>query len=502
MKLHFLLEFLSTSFLLHLCSGFQNKRLPAARQRRGRLFAADTDSTLDGLRVAVVGGGPSGLLVAHRLLHAGASQVSLYESRPRPKSGELENRAYALGVGIRGRTAIKSVDTELWEAVKAAGCLSERFQLHAGPFVIKLRSEKDGENVPNYEPSLLTYQREMCRVLADELEKRWSSTGKLQMKFDCKVEKLDLEARRLVTSESTVPEAFDLVLGCDGVKSIVRAAIKETWANFEGTSEVLPGQFKVARIKMPPALDPSAVALMIPKSGSLTAFVEPTAEGQACVLFAGNNSSDTIFASTNATEVALEIEERFPKLKDSGLDEAAAQLIDATVPSTASVVKCNIYHYSDVAALIGDAAHATGGVSGQGVNSALVDAAAFAECLMANYDASSKMPSLRKALLEYSKKQVPEGKALYDLSFQPKPKSAVKRLAASLGTILDFLFQGRFGLGRQPLQTKLTTSLDSFADIRRELNGRFEDDFPSVSAWEAEITALDAKAPNLAKSTP
>ena len=64
---------------------------------------------LTGLRSLIVGGGPSGLLLAHRLLDAGGS-VSLLEGRPDPRApGYLEGRAYALGLGLRGRTAIRTV---------------------------------------------------------------------------------------------------------------------------------------------------------------------------------------------------------------------------------------------------------------------------------------------------------------------------------------------------------------------------------------------------------
>ena len=491
-----LFRVLSWSCFLGLCFSF----CPQARQQcreSARLHASSDGTTsdkLNGLRVAVVGGGPSGLLLAHRLLKGGASHVSLFESRPRP-GGKLESRAYALGIGIRGRTAIKSVDEELWEEVKKAGYLSERFHFHAGPLKITLRSEGDGEGMPNYEPSLLSYQSELCRVLSDQLQARWSST-ELQMKFDCKVDTVDLEARTLTVKDMKKPESFDIIVGCDGVKSIVRKSIQNSWPDFQATSEVLPGEFKVVRLpRMPPLLDPTAVALILPKAGTCTAFVEPTSGGEACVLFAGSNSSDTLFTSTNATELKITIEERYPKFVGGDIDEAAAQLMSASDTSKASLVKCNIYHFANVAALVGDAAHATGGVSGQGVNSALVDAAVLADCLVENYDASSRSSSMRKALLEYSKKQVPEGKALYELSFGPNPSTAGKRIASTLAKALDFIFKGKFGLGKQPLQTRLTTSLQTFADIRRELDPRYEECFPSKTAWEETVASLDAKAP-------
>lgn len=74
---------------------------------------------LSGKRVTIAGAGPSGLLLAYRLLQAGAA-VHVLEARsdPRGDAAALEGRAYALGLGIRGRTAIRTAGNALWDAVK------------------------------------------------------------------------------------------------------------------------------------------------------------------------------------------------------------------------------------------------------------------------------------------------------------------------------------------------------------------------------------------------
>ena len=146
---------------------------------------APSNNQLQGLRAAVVGGGASGLLLAHRLLDAGAT-VRIFEGRADPRGSDaLEGRAYALGLGLRGRTAIRSCDDELWQSVKGAGFGSDRFTIHLPVGAIDLRKPD-----PAREPSVLIYQTALCGALLDELERRHAS-DRLRMSFERKVEDVD-----------------------------------------------------------------------------------------------------------------------------------------------------------------------------------------------------------------------------------------------------------------------------------------------------------------------
>ena len=142
--------------------------------------ASATALPLTGLRSLIVGGGPSGLLLAHRLLDAGGS-VSLLEGRPDPRApGYLEGRAYALGLGLRGRTAIRTVDEDLWQAVAAKGFPSDRFTLHLGSRLkVDLRTPDDS----NAEPSILIYQSDLCAALLDQMLRRHGVSGRLTTAF-------------------------------------------------------------------------------------------------------------------------------------------------------------------------------------------------------------------------------------------------------------------------------------------------------------------------------
>jgi kynurenine 3-monooxygenase len=436
------------------------------------------------LDVAIVGAGPSGLLMAH------------FEGRSDPRAKEAEQRAYALGIGIRGRTAIRQVDEELWQAVKERGYESERFQLHVGGFVITLRSEMDsktGDGGDYIEPSVLTYQTDLCGVLLDELERRHKNSGRLLVEFDTPIDSCILESMTLSFNASVSDDherrklphnSYDLIVGSDGVNSIVRSAIQKKHRGFQCTVQQLPGEFKVVRLdKVPPKVDPTSVSLILPKTRTTTAFVEPTGEnGSCCILFAGKGDSLILSGTGNRTAVVKELKTAFPQWEAIS-EGIATQLMEQQKPGTSSSVICNTYHFDGKAVLIGDAAHATGGVSGQGVNSALQDCATLADCLKNNRN------DVANALLSYSIKQVPEGKALFDLSFGPKPKGA-KALAWVFLSARNTLFRGRFGIGKPPLQTRLTTSLTPFSDIRRENDKFYSEPFPSEKEMHEKLVEL------------
>jgi kynurenine 3-monooxygenase len=118
-----------------------------------------------------------------------------------------------------------------------------------------------------------------------------------------------------------------------------------------------------------------------------------------------------------------------------------------------------------------------------------LDAVALRDCLMQGYDPLCKRESLKRCLLAYSQRQVPEGKALYDLSFGPKPRG-FKRIIYSLRGIRDTIFQGRLGVGKPPLQTMLTTSLVPFSSIRRKLDYYYDSDFPEAASFDREISSV------------
>jgi len=466
-----------------------------------------TWNKLKGLDIAVIGGGPSGLLCTHRLLLAGCCKVTLYEGRGDPRCAEniKDDRAYALGVGIRGRTAIKTVDDDLWQAVRSRGFPCDKFLLHPTPRIsLTLRDGKTSAAIPGTEPSILLYQSDLCSVLLDELENRYASSNRLKLNFNSKVETVNMISSKERKDTASSSEQYDLVIGCDGVRSKVRDSMMSYSPDIIKTLiREIPGIAKVSNVPMPSSdkLDPESVHLIIPKgaaAGAVTAFVEPTIKG-ACILFAGRVNDDEknnglqllspfISDDRNVTELGIAVRESFPLLADQ-LTDKVIEGIARQHGFSSSAVKSNIYHCG-LLAICGDAAHATGGVSGQGCNSALVDASVLVDCLEheldANMDNKMKTAAIKSALLKYSQLQVPEGTALFELAIGPDEGVSIgRRILSSISALTDFIFKSG-----NTIQRTLGTTLTPFSVIRRQRGIFFDEQFLNDEEYNIKLMEM------------
>ena len=517
---------LATIFGVLLCNAQQcNGFLPAESMKNGnnppngglRSLTALSASSNQGsplmkdLSVVIAGAGPSGLFLAHHLLQQGAN-VSIHDCRPDPRSTDEDSvssgRAYALGLGIRGRTALQDYDPKLWEAIHQRGKDCDRFRLHIGPLKLKIRDSVKGQT-----PTLLIFQSELCSALLDSLEECFGNSNHLELQFQSCVTSCDLTKRQITvqtaTNETQI-EPYDLLVGCDGVHSVVRNALEQAVSPpFSSQKYPLPGSFKTVRIDhMPPPLDPNSVAAMVAIKQKTLAVVVPGSEKgpkQASILFISNAKSesdsnlildfdDNIVNDSNNSTLPKILLQTFPLLEGIDLNKVADQLVGQKARQGSSIV-CNAYHYRDSVALVGDAAKAcAGGVGqGQGANTALQDASVLTECLVncfRNMESTTTSTLLQSALNQYSKQRVPEGKALYDLSFGPKPKGLKKKLGYIGKGIRDTVFKGRYGIGKKPLRERLTTTMEPISNIRRQLDRFYEEPFPDDASFDKSIDSL------------
>lgn len=224
--------------------------------------------------VVIAGGGPAGLLVAHCLLARGDRyNVEIVESREDPRQTVAGPRSYSLGLNIRGQAAINHFDVPkkspgLWGALTPLGVESDSFFLHIGSRKIHLRKpQKEDSTIakietpvegPEVPPTLLIPRNKLCVGMLQNLENLYAGSGRLTMTFNSRLIGVDLvnqvaefdEKRFLVEGSLKVNKPYDLIVGADGVTSLLRDAMQAEGelgpvGAFRSESITLPGQYKV-----------------------------------------------------------------------------------------------------------------------------------------------------------------------------------------------------------------------------------------------------------------
>ena len=233
---------------------------------------------------------------------------------------------------------------------------------------------------------------------------------------------------------------------------------------------------------------PGAVSV-VPGS-PVSAFIEPT-KGGACALIGWRDGGSGV----DPAAVSDPDEERRANLLASSLSligesfnttEIGAQFVDQR-PARAAAVKCNSYH-AGKAVLLGDAAHSTGGASGQGCNSALGDAAALATCSSARRrrpPAPPRPPSPRRSARTRRSACPRAGRSSSSRLARASPgplRKALGALSTAVGAVLN-----RFGLGEPPLQAELTTSLTPFVELRKKRDKLYGEPWPDPREFGATI---------------
>jgi len=463
----------------------------------------------DPKNVLIVGAGPAGLLAAHHLLRngePGAFKVTIAERRADPRASEQASlRSYSLGLGVRGRTAIKKAGDDLWDLVRKNGVECEKFSLHIGKRVIQIRQESP---VLITEPSVLINRADLCAALLEGFDAPGCAEAP-RLRFETKCVSVDTGVKQVVVetaggARETIK--YDVLLGADGVNSKVRdAMLAAAGSSVQFAQAPLNGTLKTIHQPMPAALDPLSVHAM-------GAAIAPPAEGEqgaqssgastkpaeriglfwvpernrttlatsACALI--NWDPTTVPTSLLAEETPEGVQRilnaAFPQLEGGITLDSARQFLEQT-PAVNFVNKLSSYHDAAAAiALLGDAAHCTGGASGQGCNSALEDAAILAELLIeqdpdaALRDAGDLAVTFGypdAALREFSKRRVAQGHALLDLAVTANsPKAPLLRVAYLLVNGLEGLGHKFFPRVVSPPTQNLLTQTDlPFTEIYR-----------------------------------
>ena len=334
--------------------------------------AAKSNSSPVVKKVLIVGTGPAGLLAAHCLLSRNSStvsyQVHIIDARSEPAEEGIGPRAHILGISTRGQNALNHFDTStrsrgLLNHVKALSVATDNAYIHADSKKIPMR-RGDGKRPP----SLFLPRNRFCQgLLASLREVYGKQKNRLKISYRTPLKALDLNAR-MAFFENGGTDTYDLIIGADGVRSVVRKALLDVHASSSSPSpykcvdEALAGGFKAMRLPaMPAAFEPDAIHLMTSTKTPVRVFVIPGAD-KKCYVGIGLRTNDLpsfLLPDTPIESIQQEIDTMFPAL--APLSKEAAQQLKQQHVTQSRAVRLNSYTDTERRVLlIGDSAHATG----------------------------------------------------------------------------------------------------------------------------------------------
>jgi 2-polyprenyl-6-methoxyphenol hydroxylase-like FAD-dependent oxidoreductase len=374
------------------------------------------------LKIAIVGAGISGLstylFLKKHLPVSLPNEILIYETYPCPsrKQRELSSEdavtrdaasfiGGGLGVAPNGMQILRELDPEVHDAIVAQGYPVIRFQIKSSHnWTLGSMPTVDVNNQPP-EVMIMSMRQGVWDCLREKVPEEVIQAGKAVSK----VEQGPNIKPILCFADGTSSDEFDLVIGADGVRSVVRNAVTQAEPIYEGLCGI-GGFFPSSDL---PSL-PSDLILPAPRSPVVMTFGAEGFFGYAPCNSDPSLGSPSLMSSQIKANKALpygskamwwstfsvdeppkstkpidkeiihaQLLERHSKWQDPVIQKV---LVDPAISvMTATFVTPKLSTWTgDGIVLIGDAAHTLPSTSGQGVSQALEDAQALA-LLLSHY---------------------------------------------------------------------------------------------------------------------
>jgi kynurenine 3-monooxygenase len=402
-------------------------------------------------KVAIVGAGPGGILMAHYLLRRGDQyQVDIYERRSDPRTVPFAtSRTFPITLTDRGVLALRQIPG-VEAAVRAISAEITGTVFHA---------QNGKKRVTDRKKSLNTLDRtRLVMVLLDTLTQNYLTQNydsrRLNIHFNCACTQVDFDTRtvRFQSMETTTPtdtkaefsQDYDLLIGADGARSVVRTHFLETEL-FEFEQKYIPNDYK--SIFLPCSTKPAHINLESGKihnwrldDGTALLLVHQPDETMSGVLLFPRQNNQVLGLSTPAAVLSF-FRTHFPEVGEWMSATEAEAFLQRPV-SRIVTIRCNRYHQGDSVLLIGDAAHAVSPALGQGCNAALEDVVLFDRLLNETSD------QIGPAIEQFTIRRKADAHALAELSNNTFPSSTPlfvefvlrERLAKILNQLLPHYF--------------------------------------------------------------
>jgi len=262
--------------------------------------------------------------------------------------------------------------------------------------------------------SYLIDRNDVTAGLARYIHDHFKDSEHLTLRYGHRLNFVDAGQRRVHVRAADGTDAYvsyDLLVGADGVRSGVRAALLAQHRDFECVVEDMPTRSKSILIDTPRGVESNFVHVFPSCLRNMNGMGLPATGNRINISFGhrGQQPCDEALESTDARVVAQYFREHF-KAFPLPYKEVAEAWVEMEWQSS-TITRSNYYHSeTHQIVIMGDAAHATATSIGLGMNHALGDAAALDELLNAHENA------LSSALPMYSRLRVEEGRALTEMA--------------------------------------------------------------------------------------
>ncbi|KAF9877498.1 FAD binding domain protein [Colletotrichum karsti] len=345
------------------------------------------------LRIVVVGGGIAGLAAAAILRQK--HDVVVYDRDPE----DAPERGAGIGLGPNGSKMLKSAFQFSPENVKATVCSGTRTYDKEG----NLLREITGVTEPFGSEWLLMHRQdlkeELTRLATGDAAKLGISGPQAKIVHGVEVKEVDVELGKVVLSNGEVVEA-DVIVGADGIHSVVREAILGGEPNMVSSG--------VSLYRFVYSLDKAKEVL-----GGLPAAIDPDAGGFLNMMTADDDLRRNIIFYPCRNNTALNVVARVPDTMLSQESEASwsaegnkAEMLENLkdfapwmLEIMRNVEDVRLYKVKDAdplthyvggrAVILGDAAHPMTPFQGQGATQAIEDAEGLRLLLHDNVNASN-----------------------------------------------------------------------------------------------------------------
>jgi kynurenine 3-monooxygenase len=389
-------------------------------------------------RIAIVGGGPAGSLLAILLAQRGLTPFVVERSAPFTAGTQPGGRSINLALAARGIAALRraGIDADVAELM-----IPMRGRMLHGPGG-QQRFLSYGQRAK--EEIYSVSRAALCALLYELAARRHG----VVYRFGEACVGIDGDGTPLVESRGVRQRLdADIVFAADGAGSEVRRSLVATGA-IEAHEELLDHGYK--ELTLAPASDgdfalkPNALHIW-PRGGFMLIALPNLDHTFTATLFLPHRGEPS-FASVGATEAAAFFEREFadavplmPELDDAYARNPVGHL---------GTVHCRPWSFANRVLLVGDAAHAIVPFHGQGMNAAFEDCVELDE-LIARHTAGDghDWPAIFAA---FEAARAPNARAIAEMALEnyremrDEVRDAKFRLRAELSFELERRFPGRF----------------------------------------------------------